>query len=116
MTVDICSIPKASDTVILIDERNRGPGAADKLETHRRSRLHRAFSVFLTVPDSRFFCSADALGKDHADGPWANGCCGHAWPASGQRRAPAAVGEEFGVDCRPRFAFFGPTTPPLITA
>lgn len=107
MTVDIFSIPEASDTVILVDERNRALGAADKLETHRRGRLHRAFSVFLTAPDGRFLLQRRCPGKYHSGGLWANSCCGH--PRPGERTAAGArrrVREELGVDCRPRFAFF----------
>lgn len=106
MTLEASSIHEATETVILIDERNRALGAGDKLETHRRGLLHRAFSVFLTAPDGRFLLQRRSAGKYHSGGLWGNSCCGH--PRPGERTVAAArrrVREELGVDCAPRLRF-----------
>lgn len=107
MADEIRSASQASDTLILVDVRNRILGATDKLDAHRLSLLHRAFSVFLTTPDDRFPMRRRFPGKYHSGGLWDKSCCGHPRPGL---RTPAGIRrrarEELGVDCRPRFELF----------
>lgn len=92
--------------LILVDERNRAIGQAEKWEVHRRGLLHRAFSIFLIGSDGRLLLQRRSAAKYHSGGLWANTCCGHPRPgettlAAAQRR----LREELGADARLRFGF-----------
>jgi isopentenyl-diphosphate delta-isomerase len=92
--------------VIVVDERDRELGAAEKLEAHRAGALHRAFSVFVFDRDGRLLLQKRAAGKYHSAGLWSNTACGHprpgeATPAAARRR----LREEMGFDCELRGAF-----------
>lgn len=83
--------------VILVDLRDRPIGTMEKLEAHRRQRLHRAFSVFLWEGD-RLLLQKRAAGKYHCGGLWTNSCCSH--PAPGESVPGAAarrLREELGI-------------------
>ena len=64
------------DRLILVDLLDTPVGEADKLEAHRKSLLHRAFSVFLYRGDEMLI-QKRAAGKYHSAGLWANTCCSH---------------------------------------
>jgi isopentenyl-diphosphate delta-isomerase len=94
------------EPLILIDERNRAVGRAEKADVHRRGLLHRAFSIFLVDPAGRVLLQRRSRAKYHSAGLWANSCCGH--PRPGERTAAAArrrLGEELGADAPLRYAF-----------
>lgn len=95
-----------TEALILVDERDRAVGRADKLAVHREGRLHRAFSVFLVDPAGRLLLQRRSRAKYHSPGLWANSCCGH--PRPGERTASAArrrLHEEIGANAALRFAF-----------
>lgn len=95
-----------SETLILIDERNRAVGRAEKADVHRRGLLHRAFSIFLVDAAGRVLLQRRSRAKYHSAGLWANSCCGH--PRPGERTAAAArrrLGEELGAAGPLRYAF-----------
>lgn len=95
-----------ADELILVDERNRAIGHAEKWTVHREALLHRAFSIFLVYPDGRVLLQRRSRAKYHSGGLWANSCCGH--PAPGERTAPAArrrLREELGVAVSLRYGF-----------
>jgi isopentenyl-diphosphate Delta-isomerase len=95
-----------TDKLILVDERNRAVGSAEKLTVHRRGLLHRAFSIFLVYPDGKVLLQQRSRAKYHSGGLWANSCCGH--PAPGERTAQAArrrLREELGAISSLRFGF-----------
>lgn len=89
-----------SDEIILVDDKDNATGFADKMETHRRGLLHRAFSIFLFDPDGRCLLQRRAPGKYHSGGLWSNACCSH--PRRGEDMAAALqrrLEEEIGVAC-----------------
>ncbi len=93
--------------VILVDDRDRAIGRAEKLDAHRDGgRLHRAFSVFLFDARGRMLLQQRAAAKYHFPLLWSNACCGH--PSPGERTRAAArrrVREELGVGARLREVF-----------
>jgi len=88
------------EQVILVDEKDREVGTADKLDAHRDGgRLHRAFSVFLFDPEGRMLVQQRAAGKYHFPSLRTNACCSH--PRPGEEVLEAAqrrVREELGVE------------------
>lgn len=95
-----------SGNIVLVDERNRAVGVADKQLVHRTGLLHRAFSVFLTDDDGRILLQRRSPAKYHSGGLWANSCCGH--PLPGERTLGAArrrTFEELGIRVELSFGF-----------
>lgn len=87
--------------VILVDDRDRPIGTAEKLDAHRRGLLHRAFSIIVWDQHGRQLLQKRAAGKYHSGGLWTNTCCGH--PRPGEGDASAAVRrlrEEMGFECQ----------------
>lgn len=94
------------DKVILVDRADREVGTLEKIEAHRRGRLHRAFSVFLFSGDGRCLLQRRAPGKYHSGGLWSNACCSHPRPDEDLAEATARrLAEELGVSCRLEKAF-----------
>ena len=87
----------ASDKLIWVDLFDNEIGSGDKLETHVKNQLHRAFSVFI-VYDGKMLIQRRARGKYHSAGLWANACCSH--PRFGETLADAVqkrMEEELGI-------------------
>ena len=87
----------ANDKLIWVDLFDNEIGSGDKLDTHVRNQLHRAFSVFI-VHDGKMLIQKRALGKYHSGGLWANACCSH--PRWGETLADAVqkrLEEELGI-------------------
>lgn len=94
------------EELILVDERNRATGHAEKWAVHQRGLLHRAFSIFLVDAAGRVLLQRRSRAKYHSGGLWANSCCGH--PRPGERTAAAArrrLREELGADSPLNFGF-----------
>jgi isopentenyl-diphosphate Delta-isomerase len=94
------------EDLILVDERNRAVGRAEKWAVHQQGRLHRAFSIFLVDAEGRLLLQRRSRAKYHSAGLWANSCCGH--PRPGERTLPAArrrLGEELGATATLRSGF-----------
>lgn len=90
----------ADEVMILVDDDDRETGRLEKLETHRRGLLHRAFSVIVWDRDGRLLLQKRAVGKYHSGGLWTNACCGH--PRPDEDVAAAALRrleEEMGFRC-----------------
>src|SRR5262245_29204582 len=88
------------EDIVLVDHEDREIGVAEKLETHRRGDLHRAFSVMIWDSKGRLLLQRRQIEKYHSGGLWTNSCCGH--PRPGERTADAALrrlGEEMGISC-----------------
>lgn len=88
-----------NESVILVNERDEAIGSSSKLDAHRKGRLHRAFSVFITDNDGRILLHRRADAKYHSSGLWTNACCGH--PRPGEPTGSAArrrLREEMGID------------------
>lgn len=91
--------------VILVDVDDRAIGTGEKLETHRKGLLHRAFSVFITdgnpdLSQCKMLLQRRAEGKYHSGGLWTNACCSHPRP---DRTLTESVHDrmklEMGFDC-----------------
>lgn len=91
----------ATEQVILVDEFDNPIGTSEKLQAHRESLCHRAFSVFIlrNSPDLEILLQQRAGHKYHSPLLWTNTCCSHPRPGedtikAGQRR----LLEEMGID------------------
>lgn len=87
------------ERLILVNYLDEAIGEADKLETHKKGLLHRAFSVFL-YQDNKLLIQKRAAGKYHSAGLWANTCCSH--PRIGEKLNEAVerrLKEEAGIIC-----------------
>lgn len=99
----------ASDKLIWVDLFDHEIGSGDKLETHVKNQLHRAFSLFI-VHEGKMLIQKRALGKYHSGGLWANACCSH--PRHGESLEDAVqkrMEEELGIpmgSCQPKELFF----------
>lgn len=89
-----------AEMMILVDAEDRETGLMEKMETHRRGLLHRAFSVIVWDRCGRILLQKRAHTKYHSGGLWTNACCGH--PRPGEDVAAAALRrlvEEMGFTC-----------------
>ena len=68
------------EQVILVDENDTELGVMDKMETHEKALLHRAFSVFIFNGKGEMLLQQRALTKYHSGGLWTNACCSHPRP------------------------------------
>lgn len=96
------------DYVILVDEKDRPVGTAEKLAAHLEGQLHRAFSVFVFNSRGEMLLQRRHPEKYHSGGLWSNACCSH--PRPGEATAEAAVrrlSEELGISpaVQPAFTF-----------
>lgn len=88
-----------SNHVILVDEKDRPIGTAEKMEAHLQGLLHRAFSVFIFDSTGRLILHRRALTKYHSGGLWTNTCCSHAEEDSAiGDAARRRLAEEMGID------------------
>ena len=100
----------ANDKLIWVDLFDNEIGSGDKLETHVKNQLHRAFSPFI-VHDGKMLIQKRALEKYHSGGLWANACCSHPrWGESLLDAVQKRMEEELGIpqgSCEPKelFAF-----------
>lgn len=80
-------------SLILVDEYDVEIGTAEKIDTHRKGLLHRAFSLFIYCADRKMFLlQKRSKEKYHSGGKWSNSCCSHpyrneTWYESLQRSA-----------------------------
>jgi isopentenyl-diphosphate delta-isomerase len=94
------------EQVILVNEQDEEIGTGEKLATHRRGGLHRAFSIFVFNEAGELLLQQRAAGKYHSSRLWSNTCCGH--PRPGELLEEAAhrrLREEMGIDCALRESF-----------
>lgn len=85
--------------VVLVDEKDRVVGTAEKIDAHRNPRLHRAFSIFIFNSGDELLIQRRAGGKYHCPGLWANTCCGHPRPGESLDAAVhRRLREEMGFD------------------
>ena len=84
------------EMMILVDENDKQTGIMEKMETHRRGLLHRAFSGFVFDED-KLLIQQRASGKYHNPNIWANTVCSH--PIEGESIVDAVkrrLNEELG--------------------
>lgn len=85
------------DRLIWVDLNDNEIGYGEKLDTHQRNILHRAFSVFL-YSNGKILIQQREKHKYHSGELWANSCCSH--PRQGEELIEAAqrrVEEELGI-------------------
>jgi isopentenyl-diphosphate delta-isomerase len=85
--------------VILVNEKDKPVGMAEKMEAHQKGLLHRAFSVFIFNSKGEILLQQRALHKYHSGGLWTNACCSH--PNPGEETSAAAtrrLKEEMGFE------------------
>ena len=85
------------DLMVLVDEADNKIGLMEKMETHRKGLLHKAFSGFVFDNKGRLLVQQRAEGKYHNPGIWANTVCSHPYDGEsvtdGVRRR---LGQELG--------------------
>lgn len=98
----------AGDRLIWVDLFDNEIGSGDKLETHVKNQLHRAFSVFI-VYEEKMLIQKRALGKYHSGGLWANACCSHPrFEENLEDAVQKRMDEELGIakgSCQPKELF-----------
>ncbi|WP_036946313.1 isopentenyl-diphosphate Delta-isomerase [Pseudanabaena sp. PCC 6802] len=88
------------EQVILVDERDRPIGIAEKMQAHRDGLLHRAFSIFVTNTKGELLLQKRSRSKYHSGGLWTNTCCSHPRPGeSTEAAARRRLQEEMGFSC-----------------
>ncbi len=71
------------EQLIWVDANDREVGSGEKMDTHVKKQLHRAFSIFIWDPQQKkLLLQKRAFGKYHSGGLWTNTCCSH--PRKGQ--------------------------------
>lgn len=86
-----------SDNLIWVDLNDNEIGCGEKLPTHQKNILHRAFSVFL-YHGGKLLIQQREKNKYHSGELWANSCCSH--PRKGEQLIEAAhrrMEEELGI-------------------
>ncbi len=63
--------------IVLVDEKDQVIGSCEKLYTHKKGYLHRAFSVFVFNDEGKMMIQQRAPQKYHSGGLWTNACCSH---------------------------------------
>ena len=69
--------------MVLVDTDDNKIGLMEKMETHEKGLLHRAFSGFVFDDEGRLLIQQRAQGKYHNPNIWANTVCSH--PFDGER-------------------------------
>ena len=97
-----------NEQLIWVDLFDREIGHGEKLDTHVKEQLHRAFSVFL-IHNGKMLIQRRALSKYHSGGLWANSCCSHprygeSFETSVQNRLEVELGIPKG-SCTPEELF-----------
>ena len=95
--------------LIWVDEQDEIIGYGEKMDTHVREQLHRAFSIFIVDRRTeRILIQRRAMGKYHSGGKWSNACCSH--PRKGETMEDVLktrLQEELGIDV-PEIRIGGP--------
>jgi isopentenyl-diphosphate delta-isomerase len=101
------SVAADGDSLILVDEADRGVGHLSKLKCHEgRGVLHRAFSLLIFNGSGELLLQQRSASKRLWPSYWSNSCCSHprsteTMEAATQRR----LYEELGLRCPLHFLF-----------
>ncbi|UII26583.1 isopentenyl-diphosphate Delta-isomerase [Fulvivirga maritima] len=94
------------EKVVLVDQHDQELGTMEKIETHRKGLLHRAFSLFVFNSQNELLIQKRASHKYHSAGLWTNTCCSH--PRKGEAITDAAkrrLVEEMGMTSDSEFLY-----------
>lgn len=85
------------EQILLVNEQDEPVGTMEKMETHRRGVLHRAFSVFIFDSKGHMLLQRRSAQKYHGAGLWTNACCSHPYPTEAvEAAAGRRLQEELG--------------------
>lgn len=94
------------EKIILIDEEDNEIGSGEKIDVHKKGKLHRAFSIFVFNSKGEMIIQQRDIRKYHCGGLWTNTCCSHPRPEEELDNAiHRRLEEEMGFDCCLREAF-----------
>jgi len=86
--------------VILVDKKDNQIGWEEKIVTHQKGKLHRAFSIFIFNSKGELLLQKRAKLKYHSGGLWSNACCSHPRPNQNlKEEAKRKLKEEMGIGC-----------------
>ena len=92
--------------ILLVNEQDEPVGTMEKMETHRKGLLHRAFSVFIFDSKGHMLLQQRAAQKYHGGGLWTNACCSHPYPHEAVATAEVRrLQEEMGFTTKLRKLF-----------
>lgn len=94
------------EEIILVNLDDEIVGHCEKLETHRRGLLHRAFSIFIFNDEGEILIQKRNVNKYHSGGLWTNDCCSHQRKNENLSEAVhRRLQEELGFECELRESF-----------
>lgn len=87
------------EQVVLVDEKNREIGTADKTTVHTKNTpLHRGFSLWLFNSRNELLLTQRSFAKKTFPGVWTNTICGHPGPKEAvEKAAQRRLREELGI-------------------
>jgi isopentenyl-diphosphate delta-isomerase len=88
------------EMIMLVNDKDEEIGFEEKMRTHEKALLHRAFSIFIFNNKGEMLLQKRAEKKYHCGGLWTNTCCSH--PRRNEKTIDAAhrrLKEEMGFDC-----------------
>jgi isopentenyl-diphosphate Delta-isomerase len=92
--------PFKKEYVILVNDQDKEAGIEEKLEAHRKGKLHRAFSIIVYDSLGRMLIQQRSGTKYHSPNLWTETCCGHPRPKETiEQAAHRRLNEEMGFDC-----------------
>lgn len=92
--------------VVLVDENDRVVGEMEKMQAHKRARLHRAVSVFIVNSRKEWLLQKRADEKYHSAGLWSNTSCTHPLKdEDSEICAKRRLKEEMGIDAELQYVF-----------
>lgn len=92
--------------VVLVDENDQIVGEMEKMQAHKKARLHRAVSVFIVNSKKEWLLQRRAEEKYHSGGLWSNTSCTH--PMMNEESeicAKRRLKEEMGIDTHLQYVF-----------
>jgi isopentenyl-diphosphate delta-isomerase len=87
--------------LILVDKNDKEIGTMEKIEAHKKAKLHRAFSIFVFNSKNEMLLQQRAKTKYLCPGLWTNACCSHPRPKEDTEQAAyRRLKEEMGFNCK----------------
>ncbi len=88
------------EKVILVDKNNKKLGVEEKINVHKKGKLHRAFSIFVFNSKEELLIQKRDKKKYHCGGLWSNTVCSHPQLSETYNQAThRRLKEEMGFDC-----------------